>query len=143
MRVTKKIIVAASQVRLNANIPLIIQFFRFAAVGAIGTLVHYVALFGLVETGISGVVVATSCGFVLGAFTNYFLNYHFTFGSQKQHRETLPKFLFVASLGFPINSGIVAFYTTVIPLHYLVAQLIATGVVLLWNFIVNRWWTFR
>ena len=143
MRAIKRILEVGLEARLNAYLPVLIQFFRFAAVGAIGTLVHYFVLFLLVEYAASNVVTASSVGFVFGAFTNYFLNYHFTFGSQKQHTEALPKFLFVAFLGLPINSGIVAFYTTVVPIYYLLAQLLATGVVLLWNFAVNRLWTFR
>jgi len=119
------------------------QFLRFAAVGAIGTAFHYMALYLLVEYSGSGPVLASSVGFVLGAVINYFLNYRFTFASEKLHTEALPKFFLVAILGLPLNSGVMAFYTSVIPLHYLLAQLLATGVVLIWNFTANRIWTFR
>lgn len=119
------------------------QFLRFAAVGAIGTGFHYMALFLLVEYFHTGAVLASSAGFVLGAVINYFLNYRFTFASEKLHGETLPKFFLVAILGLPLNSGVMAFYTVVIPVHYLLAQLIATGIVLVWNFTANRIWTFR
>jgi putative flippase GtrA len=32
---------------------------------------------------------------------------------------------------------------SLIQLHYLIAQVIATGIVLIWNFLGNRIWTFR
>ena len=119
------------------------QFVFFAAVGAIGTLVHFVILTCLVQLHLAGPVVATSFGAVAGAVTNYLLNYRFTFTSRQQHRETLPKFMILAAVGFVINGAIVHAAIEVARLHYLVAQVCATIVVLIWGYVGNRLWTFN
>lgn len=122
---------------------LSLQFASFAAIGAVGTGVHYAVLVALVSGLGWSPVPATSIGAVCGALTNYFLNYRLTFRSQKRHSEAMIKFMVVAAIGLGINAAIVKFGVQLAGLHYLVAQVVATGVVLAWGFLVNRVWTFQ
>jgi putative flippase GtrA len=71
------------------------------------------------------------------------LNYRFTFRSTQRHRVAIPRFLGVAAAGMLVNSLIMALLTRGIGWHYLVAQVISTGIVLLSNFVGNRLWTFK
>lgn len=119
------------------------QFACFAGVGAIGTGVHYVTLIALVQAGGARPLTASGAGFVLGAFTNYLLNYQLTFRSRKPHREAIAKFFAIALIGLGLNSMIFALAMESLGLHYLFAQVIATGLVLVWNFTANRHWTFK
>lgn len=114
----------------------------FAGVGAIGTIGHYTTLIVLVQFWSVDPVFASSFGFVVGAVINYILNYHFTFQSNKQHTEALTKFLIVATIGAGINGGIMYFGVDHTRINYLIVQVFATVVVLLWNFVVNKLWTF-
>jgi len=118
------------------------QFFSFAGVGLVGTAVHYSALFLLVNFTAVEIIIASSLGFVLGALVNYYLNYYFVFRSQSYHRHTLPKFMAVAAVGFLLNG--VLMWLTILQWqwHYLLGQLVATGGVLIWNFLGNHMWTF-
>jgi putative flippase GtrA len=118
------------------------QFLLFAGVGAVGTLGHYTTLIVLVQFWAVDPVFASSFGFVVGAIVNYILNYHFTFQSEKRHAEALTKFLIVAIIGAGINGFIMYIGIENTDINYMVVQLFATGVVLLWNFIVNKLWTF-
>jgi len=118
------------------------QFIRYAAAGAVGTMVHYALLFGLVEGAGIGAVTASTCGAVSGALVNYTLNYRYTFRSRRPHRESLLKFGVVSVAGVALNALVVLVGTTTCGWHYLVVQLIATGVVLGVAFAVNRAWTF-
>lgn len=118
------------------------QFIYFAGIGAIGTAGHYLTLILLVELLSINPGLATTAGFVVGALINYILNYRFTFRSSKRHSEALSKFLLVAAVGAVINYAIMQGGLTYTSLHYLLIQVLATGVVLLWNFIVNKLWTF-
>lgn len=120
-----------------------LPFLRFTVWGAIGTGVQYATLAALVEFAAADPVLASSLGFLLGAITNYYLNYEFTFYSTQPHTVALPKFIMIASAGFLLNGSIVALLSHVIPLYYLVAQFIATGLVTVWNYTANRSWTFR
>jgi putative flippase GtrA len=119
------------------------QFLQFASVGIVGTFVHYATLTALVEFFHAGPVVSSGIGAVFGAITNYFLNYYYTFKSNEHHHHALPKFLLIAGIGLILNSAVMGFCTAFLFFHYLVAQLLATGLVLIWTFSANRIWTFR
>ncbi len=118
------------------------QFLMFAGVGAIGTIGHYTVLIVLVQFWAVDPVFASSFGFIVGAIINYILNYHFTFQSDKQHAEALTKFLIVATIGAGINGFIMYIGVENTRINYLVIQVFATLVVLVWNFVVNKVWTF-
>jgi putative flippase GtrA len=117
------------------------QFIKYASSGAVGTTVHYLLLAVLVEGLGVGAVAASSFGAVAGALVNYALNYRYTFRSTRPHRESLLKFALVSAAGIVLNALVVAVGTT-LGWHYLVAQVVATGVVLCSAFAVNRAWTF-
>ncbi len=118
------------------------QFLLFAGVGAIGTIGHYTTLIVLVQFWAVDPVFASSFGFVIGAMINYILNYEFTFRSKKRHAEALKKFLIVAIIGAGINGSIMYLGVEYTNINYLIVQIAATCVVLLWNFLVNKLWTF-
>lgn len=122
--------------------PTMRQFFVFAGVGAIGTLGHYLTLIVLVEIAAMQPVLASTAGFVVGALINYVLNYRYTFNSSKPHRQALLQFFIVAIIGAVLNSLIMYIGTVTLTLNYLLAQIIATGLVLIQNFILNKTWTF-
>ena len=123
---------------------LFTRFIKFTGVGAIGTLAHYITLVCLVQLVTSlNVVLASSVGALIGAIVNYFLNYHFTFESNKSHTEALSKFVTIASMGFVLNGLLMALLAQKLFIHYLLAQIITTGIVLIWNFLGNHFWTFR
>jgi hypothetical protein len=71
---------------------LIPPFIRYAGVGAVGTAVHYGTLIALVQGLGANAVVASTAGFIVGAFVNYALNHQFTFASDRAHRVALPRF---------------------------------------------------
>ena len=118
------------------------QFLRYAGAGAIGTLAHYALLITLVQLAGVPAVTASAAGATIGALVNYVLNYRFTFASQRAHRVALPRFALVSILGIVLNTIVIAALLALARVHYVVAQVIATGVVLLVGFIVNRKWTF-
>jgi putative flippase GtrA len=118
------------------------QFAMFTAVGAVGTGAHFLVLILVVERLGGGVLIGSTAGFITGAGINYFLNYHLTFSSTKRHVHALPLFLLVAGAGMLLNALVMGVTYQVFALNYLGCQVIATGLVLLWNFAANRLWTF-
>jgi len=111
--------------------------------GGVGTAVQYTILILLVNHLDINAVLASSIGFLLGALVNYNLSYFWVFKSNKSHKETSVKFLITASLGFLLNFCIMFSLFEVFKLHYLFSQVVATGSVLVWNFLVNHFWTFN
>jgi putative flippase GtrA len=113
------------------------EFLRFAAVGMVATIVHYSILIVLVELAHEQLVPSTSVGFVFGAVVSYTLNRRITFSHQPHFGRGLLKFVAVGAVGLGINALIVAGLARA-GLLYIVAQMAATGVVLMWNFAVSR-----
>lgn len=118
------------------------RFIRYAGVGAVGTAAHYVVLVALVEGAGATPVPAAIAGSIVGALVNYVLNRKYTFASRRAHRTALPRFLAIAGSGVLLNAAVVAGLLAVTSVHYLTAQVIATGVVLVAGFVANRRWTF-
>lgn len=121
---------------------MIFQFASFASAGALGTIAHYLVLLGLVSIFLAHPVTASILGSLAGAMVNYLLSHHWVFHSKRKHSETLSKFVAVGGLGLVLNAAIMYVLVTIASIHYLLAQIAATGVVLFWNFLGNRFWTF-
>ena len=118
------------------------DFLRFAAVGAVATAAHYAVMIALVQFGRVDPVFATVCGFAVGAVVSYTLNRRYTFAVRPEFMRGFLKFAVVIGIGAVLNAAIVAFFIR-FGLHYMVAQVIATGVVLIWNFVGARLIVFR
>ena len=118
------------------------QYVMFAGVGAIGTAGHYLVLVLLVELFAVAPVIASTAAFVVGAIINYILNYHYTFSSDKPHLQAMSKFFTIAFVGMIFNGLVMDYGTTELEINYLLAQILATILVLQWNFFANKLWTF-
>ena len=111
--------------------------------GAGGTATQYSLLFLLVEGAGIGAVLASTCGAVAGAVVNYVLNYRYTFRSRQPHAEAMTKYFIVSAAGIALNAVVLAVAMSALPdLGYVVAQVLATGVVFVVAFAMNRAWTF-
>lgn len=119
------------------------KLLAFAAVGAVGTAAHYALLVTLVSGFGAAPVLGSMAGFCLGALVNYTLNRKHVFKSERAHREALPRFMLVALSGLLWNTLLMTALTRYTPLHYLLAQMLTTGLLLLWHFGANAVWTFR
>ena len=118
------------------------KFLRYSAGGGIATALHYAVL--LVAVELAGVAPpwGSALGSVCGAALAYMWNHRFTFASAARHRDALPRFISVALLGAALNAALVALGSQALGWHYLVAQLLATLLVLLAGYALNRFWTF-
>ncbi len=121
---------------------LVRRFLSFSGVGAAATGLQYLLLIALVEwLGVTPLP-ASVLSYLASTLANYWANYHFTFGSTLPHRQTLPRFALVAGGGLLLNSLVFYIANALLGMIYLLAQLIATVVVLAWNFTMNHLWSF-
>ena len=133
---------------------LITKFIKFAVVGASGAVID----FGLTALckGIFGIseLLSNAIGFTVAATSNYFLNRVWTWRStSKEVGIEYAKFFFVSLVGLGLNSLIVfllkdisivpRFVETNLDWDFWVAKIIATGIVMVWNFLANNLFTFR
>jgi len=118
------------------------QFLGFAGIGALATAIQYGILAFAVEVLGASAVVGSSAGFFLSAIINYALNYRFTFRSDQSHGQTAIRFVLVAAAGLALNAALMSLLTGPMRVRYLIAQLAASALVLIWNFLGNAMWTF-
>ncbi|MEO1173039.1 MAG: GtrA family protein [Myxococcota bacterium] len=121
--------------------PLTRPFVKYGLAGGVGTVFHYALLLLLTQLSVLSPPWAATVGAFGGALLNYVLNYNFTFGSEQAHSKTFPKFFAVSLLGM-VASGLGVAAGTALGVHYLVSQLVCTGLVLVVGFFLNRFWTF-
>lgn len=119
------------------------EFVRFANSGAIGTVIHYMVLWSLVNALGASAVWASTAGALAGALTNYVLNYWWTFSSVLPHHHSLPRFLIMAAASLGLNFILMQFMVNQLAMYYLVAQVLATLACLGLNYLVSRYWVFR
>lgn len=118
------------------------QFSRFALAGGAGTAVHYLVLVVLVVLGGVRAGLAAFIGAAAGACVIYVLSRQFTFDTRRRHRETFPRFALMAVTGALLNGALVDALSGA-GLYFLFAQVAATVVVFVFNFIVSKLWIFR
>ncbi len=119
------------------------QFSSFAAVGAIATGVHYALLIWLVEILAVPAVPAALAGFCAGGTVSYVLTRRHVFRSKRPHEEAITRFIIVAIIGFGLTYFFMSLLIQQARVPYLAAQMVTTGIVLIWNFAAHKMWTFR
>lgn len=136
------------------------RFVKFATVGALGSVTDFSVFNGLVFLAALEPLLANSISFCAAVVQNFALNRRWTFpeSQERDPRKQLSKFALVSVVGLGINTLVFHMMTLLLePLwHTLISspelalvialnfsKLFAIGVVLFWNFAVNRFWTYR
>lgn len=120
----------------------LLRFLTYALVGAVGTLAQYCILIVTVSMHWLTPVTASVIGAIVGAIINYFLNARFTF-RHDVHGSALPKFAMTALLGAALNGLLMKLQIDLLGWNYLVAQVVATALVMGITYFINLIWTFR
>jgi len=110
----------------------------FAATGS-----HYAVMIALVQWAGWWEVAASSAGFLAGAAVKYPLNYWVVFASRMAHGKAIVRFAIGLAAGFVLNGVVLALLLGTLEAHYLVSQVLTTGVVTVVNYLVARNWIFR
>jgi len=127
------------------------RFSRFLAVGAIGTILDFSLLTLLKLAGLP-TLFANSLSFTVGLLNNFTWNRLWTFndGHQTDWRKQFAQFTLISLFGLVVNNLIVLSLEDILgnmlgqpEWGYLPAKVIATGVVVFWNYFANRMWTFK
>ncbi len=121
------------------------QFIKFAIVGVINTGIDffsYIALTRLSDFWFEHKIGATAVSFLLAVVNSYLMNKYWTFNNHsKNHHNQFSKFFVVSAMGLGMN---VLFFNLLLPLEIndIVIKVIVVGIVLFWNFLANKFWTF-
>jgi putative flippase GtrA len=121
---------------------LLPQFSRFALVGILCTGIQYAVLGAGVEWLGLRAVLASTGGFLLSASVSYLLNRRYTYDSTASHSSSIAKFASVLGAGLLLNVLFMQVLHGYLHWHYALAQLLTTGITMIWNFLAHRFWTF-
>ncbi len=138
------------------------RFFKFAVVGTIGAAVDFSILYLLHSILQWHLLLSNTISFTCAVTSNFLWNRFWTYpdSRSKPLGAQLGQFFIVNLAGWAINStillimehpmtrlagGILVFLSSqqIYKLGYISAKVIATGVVMFWNFFVNRVWTYN
>jgi putative flippase GtrA len=115
----------------------------YLGAGGIATASHYVTTIALVELAHVEPLVASASGFAVGAGVKYWLNYFVAFRSAEPHSTAVPRFAFMLVLMFLLNLAFFALFNQWFGLHYVLAQVLTTGVLIPPGYLLSRIWVFR
>ena len=128
-----------------------VRFLKFATVGAIGMVVDLTVLNVMHKVFGLPLLVANTISFTTAVISNFTWNRLWTFPESRERPvgSQLGKFTLVNMIGLAINNLVLwlAFQMTqqIVPdpWDYNLAKVLAIGVVLFWNYFVNRAWTYK
>jgi len=118
------------------------SFVRFILVGGVTTSCQYVVLALLVELLHVKADVASSIGYGVGAAVSYLMNRIWTFKSDLAHAQSLPRFIVMIGIGLLLSFALMHALVDIVGIHYLVAQVLTTGTVMLANYLMAASWVF-
>ncbi len=131
------------------------RFIKFAIVGTIGFVVDFGTLIILKEVFNFPTLVANTISFSAAVISNFTFNRYWTYPDSRSKNlwVQMSQFFAVNIVGLLINNSILFFmegvfngWLTLVPVladrGYIFAKMVATIVVLFWNFFVNRYWTY-
>ena len=150
---------------LRGNKKEITRFLKFSVVGTLGAVVDFGTLYTLHVLLKLSLVAANSCSFTTAVVSNFLWNRYWTYpdSRSKPIRTQMIQFFVVNIVGWGINTlilmllrdpfvtmmeeigssiALLAAPETAYNLGYNLAKVVATGVVLFWNFFINRIWTY-
>lgn len=121
------------------------EFFKFACVGVIGTIIHLIVLYIFTEFFGIYYVVSSIVGFCFGVTNNFILNKIWTFKEKLNHKiaNKYYKYFIVNIIILFINLSILYYLTEFLYLYYILSQIIAIGFSFLINFFVSKFWIFK
>lgn len=119
------------------------QIARFSVVGASSAVIDFGLLYILTDIFGLYYLLSATISFIAAATYNFSLNRKWTFKSKGDRRRQLPIFFGVAIVGVLLNLGIMYLGVDYLGVHYMLAKVLATGVVTIYNFLGNKYVTFR
>jgi putative flippase GtrA len=127
--------------RLNA--PVIVQFVKFGIVGVSNTVLAFAIYTVLLKVFGVWYLGASAIGFVVGAVNGFLLNRRWTFAGHVGDSLTPVRWGVVQGCGLALNEGLLYLFVDGANVEKLLGQALATVVVTVLTFFVNRAWTFR
>lgn len=123
---------------------VILEFFKFAFVGGIGTLINIAILYFLTEKAGVYYMVSAVFSFIIAMTSNFILNKLWTFKEniKLQIGRKYLQFGLVSVTALLVNLFFLYILTEFAGIYYIFSQILAIGIALIINFLGNKIWTY-
>lgn len=117
---------------------------RYILIGGLCALADMAVLFFFVSYLHFYYLTITTLSFIVITFFGYFGQKYFTFRDlSNNHKRQIPVFFIVAGTGLAINTFCMFLFVSIAGIWYIAANIITKFIVLIWNFLANKYITFR
>ena len=115
----------------------------YVGAGGIATASHYVVTIAAVEAFSVVPIVASVMGFAMGSAIKYWLNYSVAFRSRARHTHAMARFTVALAAMLALNTALFGLFQQGLGMHYLLAQLVTTILLIPPGYLIHRQWVFR
>ena len=119
---------------------LLIQIFKFTIVGGIATIIDFVFLYIFREFCHFPVLVSNTLSFCISVIYNYIASVKWVFdvNKEKDAKKQFVVFIVFSVFGLILNNVIMWITVDFLSIYYLLAKIIATIVVMIFNFVTRK-----
>lgn len=115
------------------------EMFKFAIAGGLSFLIDFGILVFLVELFSVNELLAAGISFTISVIVNYIICIAWVFdAADKKNIKTIIYFVGSSVIGLGINELIMYLCVYVIGINYMVSKIIATIIVMIWNYLAKR-----
>lgn len=122
---------------------LFTQLLKFGVVGVMATIIDFFFLFLFTDVFGMYYLLSAAISFVLSTLFNYVASMRFVFNSKfskDEKSKELILFVILSVSGLVLNQVLLWFFVEKIALYYMAAKIVATFLVMTWNFISRKVW---
>lgn len=115
------------------------EVFRFLVVGGSCFLLEYFLLFALTEFVGFDPLISAPIAFTISLIVNYILCVYVVFHAENQSGRQMFFFILTSIMGLGINQLVMWFFIDIIGIWYMFAKVIASAIVMIWNYFTKRY----
>ena len=119
---------------------IFLQFFRYLFVGGFAFIVDFSLLY--VFSDICGIyyLISAALSFIISLIVNYLISVYWVFNKNKIDNKLFEfgVFSLIGVIGLIFTEIILYLCTDIFGIYYLVSKIIATAIVMFWNFLARR-----
>lgn len=115
------------------------QIIKFGIVGGLAFLIDYSLLYVLTEFCNIHYLISSTISFTVSLIFNYILSIKWVFDvNKKQTPKEIIVFTVLSVIGLLINQLVMYLMVDIFKIYYMLTKIVATAIVMVWNFITRK-----